>query len=225
MVVLNIILSAAISVMCVVYAHVGGLMLKALTSSIFALLAGINFGYVVSKKLPDKKYATMIFIGHLISLCADVVINIEFIPGAAIFGVAHVFYFIALCTLRKFRPGDLFCIGGILIFSCVIVLLPVFDYGSSFMKIVCLAYALIISCMLGKSIANAVAVRSFLMIFIAAGSFLFYFSDFMLLIEIFGGGGPLIDDICLYTYFPAQAILAISVFLNVRLRKSQNSES
>ncbi len=213
MLVINIILSVAVSVMGCLYAHVGGLMFKGVCSFIFAAFAGVNLGYVLKKKLPDKLYAVMLFVGHVFSFCADIVINIEFIPGAALFAVAHVFYFIAFCKLREFHPADLICMGGIAIVSFVIILLPVFDYGAPIMMILCLAYGVIISCMLGKAISNAVSVRKANEIIIATGSFLFYFSDLMLLIDIFGGGGAAVTDMCLYTYYPAQAILALSVYL------------
>ena len=43
------------------------------------------------------------------------------------------------------------------------------------------------------------------------GSFLFFFSDLMLLFNEFAGAPFITDILCLYTYYPAQILLAYSI--------------
>ena len=44
---------------------------------------------------------------------------------------------------------------------------------------------------------------------------MFYFSDVMLALRMFGGAPLLADRLCLFTYFPGQAVLAHAVFYYV----------
>ena len=80
------------------------------------------------------------------------------------------------------------------------------------MKGVCLLYALIISCMLGKASANYYRAQSLVTGLLQLGSILFFFSDFMLCLNIFADAPHITNILCLYTYFPGQCILAHSLF-------------
>ena len=48
------------------------------------------------------------------------------------------------------------------------------------------------------------------------GSILFFVSDLALLFNVFGNGGVIADNICLLTYYPAQGLLALAVYLASR---------
>ena len=93
----------------------------------------------------------------------------------------------------------------------VILFVPILDFGGILMKVVCLIYALIISLMLGKSIANFTRDKSLFSLIILIGCALFFFSDLMLLFDVFASA-KLAGIFCLATYYPAEFILAYSIF-------------
>ena len=66
--------------------------------------------------------------------------------------------------------------------------------------------------MVGKALSDAARRRSLLTVSIAVGSILFYTSDFALMLKLFGNF-PGMNEVCLYTYYPAQFLLALSPLL------------
>ena len=89
--------------------------------------------------------------------------------------------------------------------------MPIFDFGGAFMQIVCVLYALIISCMLGKAVSDLITNKNIFSIIVAVGSFLFFFSDLMLLFDVFAAVDAWAGALCLATYYPAQCLLAYSI--------------
>ena len=61
------------------------------------------------------------------------------------------------------------------------------------MEVVCVFYALIISFMLGKAVSNIIRERNILNLLIVIGSFLFFFSDLMLLFDVFANVSIIFD--------------------------------
>ncbi|MDE6294380.1 MAG: lysoplasmalogenase, partial [Clostridiales bacterium] len=95
-----------------------------------------------------------------------------------------------------------------------IVVAPIFDFsGDIAMEVVCVVYALVISLMVGKAICNFAVDRSWLTFIIMLGSLLFFFSDLMLLLNVFSSVEKYVGALCLSTYYPAECLLAFSVFL------------
>ena len=86
---------------------------------------------------------------------------------------------------------------------------------------VCIVYALIISAMLGKAVGNFVRERNAVTGIIAGASFLFFFSDLMLVFDWFIGLWSWTDHACMGTYYPALCFLAFSMILKaVTVKKS-----
>ena len=82
------------------------------------------------------------------------------------------------------------------------------------MQILCCIYAFVISIMVGKAIANFIKEKSQLNLIILLGSILFFFSDFMLLFNVFADVGRIFSVLCLATYYPAEFLLAYSILKN-----------
>lgn len=212
-VILNALLITATLISCICYYQFGGLELKGLTSFGFVTVGAVNLIYAVRSRGKNLKFPIMLAIGLLLCMIADIVLNISFIPGALIFAVGHIFYFVSYCSLAKFKIKDI--IPSVVIFAAsamIITLLPIFDFGSLLMEMICLVYALVISCMVGKSISNLIRDKNTVNIILMAGSILFYFSDLMLLFNVFAGAPKITDTLCLFTYYPAQCVLAHSIF-------------
>ena len=151
-------------------------------------------------------------IGLFVTMLADIILNLEFMIGAIVFALGHICYIFAYIQIQKFTTKDL--IAPICIFipaTLIITLVPLFNFGGIVMEIVCIIYALIISCMVGKSIANSIKEKTLSNIIITIGSILFFISDFMLLFSQFADVPRIFGVLCLATYYPAQAVLAFSI--------------
>ncbi len=211
----NAVLVLGILIGDVCYITLGGLIAKSLTSALFVVLGAIELAYIIVSKNRDLKFPILMLVGLIFAMCGDIVLEVEFIVGAVLFAVGHIFYFVAYCFLNRFRWLDL-VIGAIIFVPSVlfITLAPIFDFGGVLMEIVCVVYALIISCMVGKAISNLIAKQNLQNIIIVLGSVLFFFSDLMLLLNVFANLPRVVDILCLITYYPAQCYLALSILLH-----------
>ena len=210
--ILNIALILAILVGDVFYIVYGGLLIKSITSACFFVLGLINLIYAIRMKTPRLKFAIYMVIGLFFAMMGDIILEIHFITGAALFAIGHVFYFIAYCHVISFKWKDL--IYGACIFvpaTLFITLAPIFDFGGILMELVCIIYAIIISIMVGKSISNYVASKNILNLIIMIGSILFMFSDIMLLLNVFADLPRIVGILCLATYYPAECLLAYTI--------------
>ncbi len=192
---------------------IDALALKGMASAMFVLLGVVNFVYIVVTKNTKIIFPIIMLVGLIFAMLGDIILNIEFIVGAILFAVGHVFYFIAYCFKLKFEWKDL--IYGVAIFIpslLFITIVPIFNFGGALMEIVCVLYALIISIMVGKAVANFIREKNLTNILILIGSILFFFSDLMLLLNVFGSLPKFVDLLCLGTYYPAECLLAFAIF-------------
>lgn len=208
----------------IIYACVGmPYIFKTLTSVLFVVSGVVNFVFARKSGFDDaknKRFALLMLIGLVFAMAGDILLieSSLFVFGAGMFAIGHVFFFVAYLQLCKFCVRDLVC------FLCVfsIALMVIFLYKGfvfeGIMKIVVVVYALIIALMLGKSIANLFSkelskVTKWL-IFI--GSLMFFLSDVCLLFNVFAGWGRWIDIMCIMLYYPAEAILASTIYFASR---------
>lgn len=219
---LNITLILAVILGDICYITLGGLAVKATTSIFFVLLGLVNLSYVVLAKQP-LKFPIIMAVGLCFAMLGDILLNIEFIVGALFFAIGHIWFFIAYNFLQKFKLTDF--IYGLAIFVPAIIFIlcmPFLDFGSLLMKIIVVCYALIISLMVGKSIANLVQQPNCQNILVVIGSILFFFSDLMLLLNVFGNLSPVFDVLCLATYYPAECILATAILTHKKQEYQPN---
>lgn len=227
-IILNIILFFCGLVSTVCYDQFGGLWLKAVTSGWFVLIGLVNYIYFRQPCNADKVYRfpLLMLVGLLLCFAADIILNISFIPGALIFAIGHIFYFAAYCKLIKFKKRDL--LPSVIIFipsAALVLFVPIFDFGFTLMQYIILIYAMIISLMVGKAIANMKRDRNHLTSLIVLGSCLFFFSDLMLLLCCFAGAPQITDSLCLFTYYPGQYLLAHSLYRYVKNLGNKNGLS
>lgn len=213
--ILSIVISIAIIIFDILFMTTSGLLSKSIASILFVALGLINLIFALKNKTDYKKFCIIMTIGLFFAMLGDILLEIEFVVGAGLFAIGHIFYFIAYCTLQKFSLKNLIPSACIFIpASMIILLVPIFDFGGTFMQVVCLVYALIISLMVGKSISNIISKKSILNIIITVGSCLFFFSDFMLLFSVFADISRIFTILCLSTYYPAEILLAYSISRN-----------
>ena len=210
--ILNIVLIISILIGDALFISIGGLISKSIASILFVLLGLVNLFYALKFGTSQKKFTILMCIGLFFAMLGDILLEIIFVVGAGFFAIGHVFYFISYCTLLPFKPKDLIFSTVIFIPSLLVLFfVPVFDFGGIFMQCVCIAYALVISLMVGKSISNYVQNKSILNLIILIGSCLFFFSDFMLVFSVFADISIIFSLLCLITYYPAECALAYSI--------------
>ncbi len=213
-IVLNWILCAATIAFDVVFTFFEKtLLMKGIASAGFVLVGIVCFAWSLKIKAGVKFPLTMLC-GLVFAMAGDIVLNIHFIAGAALFAVGHVLYVCSYMFLQKFKWTDL--ITGLCVFIpavLFITLAPIFNFGGILMEIVCIVYALILSFMLGKAVSLFIRKQSALHALIAIGSILFFVSDFALLINMFAVKNLATRIVCLGTYYPAQLMLALSIFV------------
>ena len=217
---INIVLASAIFVGDYLFLTVGGSNLKALCSSGFAIMGAANLIYALISRISNMRYAVSLSVGLVFACLGDIIIDRNFVIGAALFAIGHICYFVSYCTLYRIRKADLIISGAIFVAAGIFVLFcPLLDFPNAVMQIVCLVYALIISLMVGKAISNFVKERTVLTATVLVGSILFFFSDLMLVFDWFMGIGRIAALLCMSTYYPAECILAFSSWLNTKNSK------
>jgi hypothetical protein len=191
----------------------GGLWLKGVTSSWFVLLGGINLWAARMLKWKQLRFFALMEAGLFCGMCADVLLGMVFFVGIGVFALGHILYLAAFYSLEKFRPMDLCLVLPLAAISIFMVVgTPWITVTDPLLKKLLLGYAVIIAAMLGKAWSNLLCKPSPYRWLLAIGSVLFWFSDLMLLIDMFGTPSRLTWILCSYTYWPAQNLLAHALY-------------
>ena len=211
---LNILIIAAIFVLNYFYQKNNFVFwLKCVCSAAFALLGVINLVFAITSGQDDLEFFILMAAGLVFAMLGDIFLNKSFALGAGFFALGHVGFSVAYSFLQAFDLRDVIIIGVIFIATAAFLLFaPCVKFGSENIKWICLAYSLIISVMLGKAMANLICGVNAVNALIAAGSFLFFFSDLMLVLNWFVRVGRWAGNACMGTYYPALCILAFSMY-------------
>ncbi len=204
----------------------GSVFEKGLASLMFVLMGVFNLIYAIKQKAENLKFPIFMVVGLTLCLIADMVLNVKgmFMYGALIFALGHIFYFIAYSHLQPVKWQNF--IPAVIIFVPVCLLLTLykgFNYGSIIMQIVCIIYGLIISCMVGKTISLLINQKTLTNLLLVIGSVMFAISDLALLFHIFAEATMLTKWVCVSMYWPAQAVLAFTIFIHVNNNKINNN--
>ena len=212
----NLIMTALIVIGDVLYMFVfPNLYMKGTASLMFVICAFVNC-IVLFKKYNKKakKYAIFMLIGVFFAMLGDILLGIDFVIGAGLFAVGHIFYFISFMFLQKYSIKDLILWLALIGISLMVILLPtIFNFKGMLPLII--AYAVIICGMLSKALSNFIFNKKYNNLqlgLILLGAFMFFFSDMMLMFYNFGFYAKVFDILCLSFYYPAQAVLATSVY-------------
>lgn len=208
---INVLLCIAVMIADFYYMTVGTIAIKSLASGLFVLTGLVNLVYCLINKTP-KIFPIIIVVALIFAMLGDIFLEINFIFGAAIFAVGHIIFIVAYCFRQKFKWTDLIYIAGVMIPAILIILfLPSLKFDDIVLKILCLVYAIVISTMVGKALANFVRERNFLNFNLLLGAVLFFVSDLMLLLARFAQV-PNAIVICLLTYYPALFLLGFALY-------------
>ncbi len=183
--------------------------IKIVCSSGFAVMGIINMVYAY-RHIEDKKVMLYMMLGLVFAFLGDVAINPNFILGVIFFALGHVFFVVSYLLYKKLEKVDVLFSGTLGVFSIGFILMfPYILFDVEVLKYVVLAYAAIISVMVGKSIGNALKDKTMFTGMIAVGSVLFFISDMMLLLAWFSTiEGRWTSNVCMAAYYPALCMLA-----------------
>ncbi len=191
-----------------------GFTLKCVCSALFALLGIINLVYALADKADNKKFYIGMTAGVIFGFLGDVLIEYDFIVGAAMFAIGHICFVVAYCFIQKMQrldyivSGALFLVGVLFFSFC-----PSFTFGTDVIRIVAIIYTLIISTMFGKALGNFIREKNVVNKTIALASGLFLFSDMMLSLDCFSELFSWAYNACMGTYYPALCLLVLSMCL------------
>ena len=209
----NILLLICAVICLVCYDIFGGLWLKGVTSGWFVLLGCVNLVAARNLEWKQLRFIGLMVAGLFCGMCADVLLGVAFFAGVGVFALGHVLYFIAFCTLEKFCLRDLKIMIPLALLSIFLVTgTPWITVTDPLLQKLIPVYAVIISMMLGKAIGNLILRPSLFRWLLAIGSFLFWFSDLILAVDMFGQSSRLTWILCSYAYWPAQNILAHALY-------------
>lgn len=215
---LNLLLVALVFAGGAYYDRNGALSVKATVSSLFVLLGAVNLVYALLRRA-GRTFSMAMLAGLAFAMAGDVLLGRSFKLGAGMFAVGHVMYFVSFCCVEKLRRRDM--LAGLAIAASSVLLLHfgrMFRFRSAVQKEICMGYAAVISLMVGKAMGNFAGRRTAARGLMAVGSAMFFFSDLMLALRMFGGAPSLAGSLCLLTYYPAQALLAHAVYHEVNKR-------
>ena len=208
----NGILFACAMICLVCYDIFGGLWLKGVTSCWFVLLGGVNLHSARNAEPRKLRFLLLMEAGLICGMLADVLLGMVFFAGLGVFALGHVLYLAAFYTLEKFSLRDLWIIVPLAAVSMFVVVgTPWIRVEDPVMRTLLLGYAAVISAMLGKAISNLIRHPSPARWLLAVGSVMFWFSDLMLAVDMFGQASRLTWILCSYSYWPAQNLLAHSL--------------
>ncbi len=188
--------------------------LKCACSVSFALQGLCNARWALRSEGGNKRFYIYMTLGVAFAMLGDVGITKNFVIGAALFAVGHVFFVVAYSIRQRWHTADLALGGCIFVVSAaLLLLLPVLAFEVPAFRAVCVAYAVLIAAMTGKAITNFTRTPTKANGTIALGSVLFYFSDSLLVLDWFSPHFPLAGHACMALYYPALCILAFSILL------------
>ncbi len=215
--IINVIITLVVLLGNVFYQGLGfNYTLKILCSSGFVLMGFFNVVYAC-KRVENKSVMIFMALGLVLAFLGDVAINLNFIMGAAFFALGHVLFVVSYLAYKKMTKLDVIFSAVLGLFSIIFVLtFPYIMFEVAFMQYVVLAYAVIISVMVGKALGNVVRDKSAFTGMIAVASVLFYISDLMLLLAYFSSITGWTSNACMGTYYPGLCMLAGSMIMYIK---------
>ena len=98
----NLLLTLLVLIGDVFYICNGKLWVKSITSIGFVLIAIINFIYLLKNNKNNLSFAIFMLTGLTFAMLGDILLEVEFIVGAILFAIGHIFYFISYTQHKVF---------------------------------------------------------------------------------------------------------------------------
>lgn len=188
-------------------------MLKGLAGAGFLGAGLVNLTDCLIGRKEKRLFSLLMVLGLGVCLWGDILLNIRFSSGVAVFALGHILYSAAYSALL--RPKILDIVPGICLFALILLIasqLRGLFISPPEMKRICIAYAGIICIMAGKAIANFCRNPNRVTFCLMLGSLLFLFSDAMLGMRKFCYWPKVPSYMSRYAYFPGQFLLGHALF-------------
>ncbi len=191
--------------------------LKCVGSALFVAIGVLNYIYAVKTLGKKDKFYKGMLIALVFCFLGDVFIHTSFVLGAGLFAVGHTFLVYIYCLVQKLTKQDVIISSVPFVGTAIFLLFfPLLRFDIPVFRYVCIAYAVIISLMLGKAIGNYLKDKSTLNLILATAGVLFFFSDVMLVFSWFIGLWSWTFPACMGTYYPALCLLAYSMYVKTQ---------
>lgn len=188
--------------------------LKCICSCCFTVLGILNLVYALKNKTSSPKFYYIMAAGVVFAMLGDVFIFHNFFLGAGAFALGHICFVVAYFYLEKFTLTDLLASGVLFLIALFYLLFcPVLSFEDPVLLPICIIYAVIISAMTGKSFGLFIAKKTLFRGIVFLGSFLFFVSDLMLVLDLFAGLWAWPYHACMSLYYPSVCLLALSMLL------------
>lgn len=185
----------------------GSLIFKALATC----MAVLNCGSGLAEGGRDAS-AWFLFAGLLCCVLADVFLELEFLWGVIVFGIAHLCFITGIYKLEGIRIGSVLGMLGI-----YAVLFLIFRKGLpklGKLRIPILIYAVVLSFMVSMAVSAAIIIPGISRIFLAVGACAFLVSDSLIAVRtIEKKKSVLLGAVLLGLYYGAVYMLAMSVYV------------
>lgn len=190
--------------------------LKCICSCCFTILGLLNLIYAIKSKASCSKFYYIMAAGVVFAMLGDVFIFHNFFLGAGAFALGHICFLIAYIFLQKITRTDLIVSGCFFILTLLYLLFcPVLSFDDPMLLPVCIIYAGIISTMTGKAFGLFLSKKTLFSGIVFLGSFIFFISDIMLVLDLFAGLWAWPYHACMALYYPSVCLLAFSMLLKV----------
>ena len=196
------------------YIEHGTVRLKVMAGIGFVTVGVVNLVYSFIRKKKICMFSIFMVMGLVFSVMGDAAIDSDFVRGALLFGMGHLSYLCAYCVHQKPQKTDMIPIAVIALATVIFLSSAPVLVVNDKLKMVCIIYGIVISGMAGKAISNLFRKPNAANVILVMGSCLFYFSDLMLAIGRFTFISHVSGLLCLMTYYPAQCMLAFSIYLD-----------
>lgn len=136
----------------ILYMQKGGLAIKSCASGLFVLMGLVNLSFWLANKVRPLHFPLLMASWLLLSMLGDIFLGVFFPLGVGFFALGHLAYLLGYCRLRPYGKKA-FILGGAIFLGAAALLIwaPCFQWTNPALLLLLLAYALIISLMLGKA--------------------------------------------------------------------------
>lgn len=186
--------------------------IKLFCSFSFGLMGVLNCICMAGKGKNGVLYC--LTLGILFSCAGDIAINPSFVAGAAMFALGHIL-FVAAYFMHRGADGKNLALCALLAAAAAafVWLCPILRFDPPLFRYICVAYAAIISVMVGKAVGNVRRESSLFTRVLAVSSVLFFVSDLMLLLAWFSSITGWTSHACMALYYPAMCLFAHSLLV------------
>ena len=181
------------------------------------LLTSANVAYQIFTKSKTLKFGVFIFLSIILSLISTLFMNTHFVAGMILQVISLIAILTAVILNEKFSLSDLLYMGAIALATIItFIFAPIFGFGKVYVKILILAYMLIVSSLFGKTIADLKKGFSLTRLFVFIASFVLFIFNILLMMRKFSNISFKFDYVLYLILVLASIIFIFTIYTSVK---------